>query len=50
MKELIKEEISQLIEVLYDDEMNFNNADKTSHQKALSRDEIRELIKEVIIE
>lgn len=35
-----EDEIEQLIEVLYDDESNYNNADKTSGQRCYTHTEI----------
>jgi len=48
MKELIKKELQNTINYLYKNELNFNNADTTSKQLCYSKEEIKELIKEVL--
>lgn len=54
MKERILEDLKAFIEeeasVLYDDELNFNNADKTSQQRCWEQWQIEEMIKKVIKE
>lgn len=47
--DIIEDELYWLVNELYEDEHNYNNADKTSGQKAQDEDSIREDIKDYIL-
>ncbi len=47
-EDIIEDELNQLVEVLFTDEHNYNNADSTSGQKAQDEDSIKGDIKEWI--
>ena len=50
MRDRIIFELDCMIQELYNDELNFNNADITSKQRVYSEQELKDLIKEIVKE
>ena len=50
MKDLIKEELDMLIDAVYNNERNFNNADPTTHMRCLDKEEIKDILIELLKE
>jgi len=50
MKEMIISNVDFILDELYNDELNFNNADITSGQRCYNKDELKALIKKTILE
>jgi hypothetical protein len=50
MKDYLKEQLGLLIDDAYDNDLNFNNCDKTSFQRCYDKDDLKAILLDVLKE